>query len=343
MSPSSPAAVLAGCGTWLPPRVVTNEELSARLDTSDEWIRTRTGVSSRRMVEAGVATADLAVYAGEHALKSAGRSSVDAVVLATTSADRLCPAAAPEVADRLGLGRIAAFDLSAACSGFLYGLAVATGLITAGTAEHVLLIGAEAFSLLVDPADRTTAVLFGDGAGAIVLRSGSHEEHGAIGPVDLGSDGSLADLLTVPAGGSRQRSSAASRRGEPAPPASYFLQMDGRAVFRNAVTRIEGSARNALAKSGWPVPLPDRLVCHQANIRIQQTVAERLGLAPSQCVSNIEHVGNTLSASVPLLLAHGALNGSITVGQRLLLTAFGAGFTWGSTTMTWPDINVISN
>ena len=192
-------AVICGIGYWLPARVVTNAELCERLDTSEDWILSRTGISTRHRVEPGQGTSELAIEAGKAALKSAGDMSVQAVVLATTTPDYLCPATAPSVASRLGLGGVAAFDVSAVCSGFLYGLATAAGLIAAGMAERVLLIAAEAFSTLLDPGDRTTLPIFGDGAGAVVLRRGRADEPGAIGPVVLGSDGDNSELIMVEA------------------------------------------------------------------------------------------------------------------------------------------------
>jgi 3-oxoacyl-[acyl-carrier-protein] synthase III len=203
-------AVVEGLGTCVPPRVVTNEELAARLDTSDEWVRTRTGIAQRHVADPGTATADLAVEAGARALKSAGGGDVDAVIVATTTPDRVCPSTAPEVAARLGLPQVAAFDVAGACAGFVYGLATGSGLLAVGAASRVLLIGAETMTRMIDPDDRTTAVLFGDGAGAVVLRPASaDDEPGSVGPFDLGSDGDLAELLVVPAGGSRRPADAA--------------------------------------------------------------------------------------------------------------------------------------
>lgn len=342
MQRSDRAAVLTGCGAWLPPRLVTNSDFQTGLGTSDAWIRTRTGVACRHVVDPGMATADLAVQAGILALKSAGSTSVDALILATTSPDRLCPATAPEIAARLDLGHVAAFDIASASSGFVYGLAAAAGLIAAGTADRILFVAAEAFSTLVDPLDQQTAVLFGDGAGAIILRAGRNDEVGAVGPIDLGSDGGLADLLVVAAGGSRQRSMTGATIGE-IPRADQYLRMNGAGIFRHAVIRMVESARRVLAHGGWSIDDVDRFVCHQANIRIQQAVTGRLKIDPARCLSNIEHVGNTQAASIPLLLAQAAADGTVVAGERVLLTAFGAGLSWGSALLTWPDIEVFNN
>ncbi|MFF2009812.1 beta-ketoacyl-ACP synthase III [Streptomyces sp. NPDC058195] len=330
---TGPAAVIAGIGSHLPPDVVTNDDLSARLDTSDEWIRSRTGIATRHMVSPGTATSDLAVEAGARAWDSAGGLRPDALVLATTTPDRPCPATAPEVAARLGLTGIAAFDISAVCTGFLYGLATAGGLIASGVAERVLLIAADAFTTIIDPQDRGTCVIFADGAGAMVLRAGTHEEPGAIGPTVLGSDGTLSDLIEVPAGGSRQRSS-----GIAAGPGDSWFRMRGRETYRHAVDRMTAASRQAVAAAGWSTEDVDRLAAHQANARILGTVAQELGIPAERRLSNIEHVGNTGAASIPLLLAQSAAEGSLLPGHRVLLTAFGGGLAWGASTVVWPDV-----
>lgn len=331
------AAILAGLGAWLPPRVVTNHELATYLDTSDEWIHTRTGIRSRRWVDQGTSTTDLAVEAGLRAMRASRNERVDAVVVATTTPDRLCPATAPGVATRLNLTGAAAYDVSAVCTGFVYGLASAVGLIAAGNARRVLLIGAETFSTIVDPKDRNTAVIFADGAGAAVLRAGSPDEPGAIGPCDLGSDGGGSDLIEIPAGGARQRSS-----GTAAAPEDYYFRMKGRDVFRHAVERMTSSALSALARAGWTTADVDRFVPHQANARISAAVADRLGIDAGRLVSNVATVGNTSAASIPILLAEGAIDGRLVAGQRVLLTAFGGGLTWGATTLRWPMIDAIA-
>lgn len=326
-------AVVAGVGGYVPPDVVTNTDLTRRLRTSEEWIRTRTGIGARHVIAPGTATSDLAVEAGRRALESAGAGRVDTVVLATTTPDRPCPATAPEVATRLGLGGVAAFDIAAVCTGFLYGLATAGGLIASGGAERVLLVAADAFTTLIDPGDRATAVIFADGAGAVVLRAGEAGEAGAVGPVVLGSDGELGELIEVPAGGSRQRSS-----GRPAAVGEEFFRMRGRETFRHAVERMADAAHAALEGAGWTVADVDRLAAHQANARILAAVGDRIGIAPGRRLSNIEEVGNTGAASIPLLLAQATARGEVRAGERVLLTAFGGGLTWGATTVTWPAL-----
>ncbi|MCX2923444.1 beta-ketoacyl-ACP synthase III [Streptomyces sp. NEAU-W12] len=336
---AAPAAVIAGIGRYLPPDVVTNDDLAARLDTSDEWIRSRTGIASRRVIAPGVTTSDLAVEAGRRALASAGGGDAEAVVLATTTPDQPCPATAPLVADRLGLGGVAAFDVSSVCSGFLYGLATAAGLIASGTTENVLLIAADAFTTIIDPADRSTAVIFADGAGAVLLRSGRPNEPGAVGRVVLGSDGSLGGLIEVPAGGARQRSS-----GVAAEPGEEFFRMRGRETFRHAVGRMTESSRTALAAAGWDGPLAaDRFAAHQANGRILTAVAEELGIPPERRLSNIERTGNTGAASLAVLLAEATARGELAAGHKTLLTAFGGGLAWGATALLWPELKTVDD
>lgn len=334
------AAVLAGLGTYLPPRRVSNEELADRFDTTDEWITSRTGIHSRRWVDQGISTGDLAVEAGHRALKSAevgaDGGAVDAIVLATTTPDHTCPATAPDVATRLGLGSPAAFDISAVCSGFVYALEAAANAILAERARTVLVIGAETYSTILNPVDRTTSVIFGDGAGAAVLRAGAKDEPGALAGFDLGSDGSRRDLIRVPAGGSRQRSSGV----EPAEEERYFT-MQGQKVFVSAVRHMADSSKTLLQRVGWPAESVGHLVGHQANVRILRAVAEQLDIPAQRAVVNLDRVGNTSAASIPLALADAAVDGSLEVGERLLLTAFGGGLTWGSAALTWPDITPV--
>ena len=322
----SRVAVLEATGSALPPRVVTNDELAERLDTSDAWIRSRTGIRTRHVVDPGTSTGDLAVAAGRDALTRAG-GAVDMVVLATTTPDHPCPATAPDVAARLGLGTVAAFDIAAVCSGFVYALATAAGAIATGTARRVLVIGAETFSLILDPADRTTSVIFGDGAGAFVLRAGEAGEQGAFTGFDLGSDGSLKELIMVPGGGARERSGGA---GGP-----YFT-MRGKDVFANAVNRMAESAGTVLKDAGWPAGSVDRFIGHQANARILYAVAGLLGVDADRVALNLDHVGNTSAASIPLAVADALADGSLRPGDRVVLSAFGGGLTWGSTALIWP-------
>jgi 3-oxoacyl-[acyl-carrier-protein] synthase-3 len=322
-------AVLDGIGVAVPSHVVTNDDFAARLNTSDEWIRTRTGIAERRIADATIATSDLAFEAAQAALKNGPGDAIDALIVATTTPDHPMPGVAPLVAARLGVGAIPAHDVQAVCSGFIYGLASGAGLIAAGIADRVMVIGAEVMSRIVDQDDRATAVLFGDGAGAVTLRAGHPDEPGAIGPFDLGSDGEQAEMLFAPAGGSRIPVDTA------ADPRSRFLTMDGRGVYRHAVRRMTESCQRLLRRAGLEVSDVDRFVAHQANLRILMAVADRLGIPDERRVSNVDRYGNTSAASIPLALADAELR----AGERILLTAFGSGFTWGSTLMTWPDLD----
>ncbi|MEU9578506.1 beta-ketoacyl-ACP synthase III [Streptomyces chilikensis] len=330
------AAVVSGIGAYTPPDLVTNDDLAQRLDTSDAWIRSRTGIAERYVVAPGTATSDLAVQAGVRALKSAGDEHVGAVVLATTTPDQPCPATAPQVAARLGLGQVPAFDVAAVCSGFLYGLATASGLLAAGVADSVLLIAADAFTTIVNPEDRTTAVIFADGAGAVVLRAGDAGEPGAVGPLVLGSDGELSHLIEVPAGGSRQRSS-----GPVTDPEDQYFRMLGRDTYRHAVERMTGASQQAARLAGWGIEDVDRFAAHQANARILDAVSERLGVPAERQLTNIARVGNTGAASIPLLLSQAAADGRLSAGHRVLLTAFGGGLSWGATTLVWPEVQPV--
>lgn len=317
---TSSCAVIAGIGHALPATVVTNHDLAARLDTTDEWIRTRSGIRQRHIAPPGTGTADLAVDAGARALKSAGVDAVDLVVLATSTPDRPCPATAPAVMSRLGLGRVPAFDVDAVCSGFLYGLATSAAMLTSGQFDSVLLIAADTFSRLIDDDDRATAFLFGDGAGAVVLRRGEPDEHGAVLQVSIGSDGTQEELITVV---DRQ---------------SHFT-MQGQAVYRQAVVSMADSASGAMADVGWKVEDVDWFVGHQANQRILDAVAKRVGLAADRVISNIADVGNTAAASIPLALSEAAATGQLRAGDRVVLAAFGGGATWGAAALTWPELD----
>ncbi|MFZ3498371.1 beta-ketoacyl-ACP synthase III [Streptomyces sp. 5.8] len=323
MSDNRIPAVLTGLGTCLPARTVTNEDLAQRLDTSHEWIHSRTGIARRRVVDPGTGTAELAAAAGSAALESAGRSSCDLVLVATTTPDRACPATAPQVASAMGLTGAAAFDLSAVCSGFVYGLSVAAAMIGAGTCESVLVIGAERYSAIVDPEDRGTAVIFGDGAGAVLLERGDAPEgRGAVLHTELGSDGTGVDLITVP-------------------PGERYLRMEGREVYTRAVPTMVQSARRVAEAAGWRPEDIDAFVGHQANLRILESVAKRLGLPAERVIANIEDVGNTAAASIPLALAWAADRGRLVPGDRVVLTAFGGGLTWGSAALLWPDVRPV--
>ena len=321
MSAATPAAVLVGAGSHLPDQVVTNNDLAQVLDTSDEWISSRTGIRERRQVAPDQTSLHLAVEAGRKALKRTadGITEVDAVVLATMTPDRPCPATAPEVAAALGLGQVPAFDVAAVCSGFLYATATAQGLIAAGTASRVLVIGAEAMSRVIEPTDRNTAVIFGDGAGAAVLRAGTADEPGAFGRMHLAADGTASDLIRID-----------GREDQ--------LTMEGRAVYRRAIPAMAESSRTALSWRGWDIQDVDLLIAHQANVRILDAVCAELGLDTARSYVNLDRVGNTSAASIPIAMDQAHQEGAVRAGDRVLLTAFGGGLTWGSTTLVWPAL-----
>ena len=320
------AVAVTGLGSYLPERVVTNDDLAQRLDTSDEWIRTRTGIRERHYAADHEATSDLALVAAERALADAGRSpqDLDVVIVATTTPDHPIPATAPILAARMGL-ECMAFDVNAACSGFVYGLQVGAALAASGAT--VLLVGAETLTRYVDHDDRSIAVLFGDGAGAVVLEA---REGASIGPFDIGSDGSEKEILWMRAGGAR----------EPFDPvlhaeASSRMSMRGGDVYRHAVMRMASSSQAALDAAGIGIEDVDLFVGHQANQRILEAVAQRLGVPEDVAYVTVDRHGNTSAASIPLALDDARRTGRLEPGARLLLTAFGGGLTWGSCVVEW--------
>lgn len=318
---------IAGLGGYLPDRVVTNDDLSARLDTSDEWIRSRTGIAERHVAATDEATTDLAVAAGSAALADAGLGigDVATILVATTTPDHLIPGTAPLVAAQLGT-RVAAMDLNAACSGFVYGLRVGAALAATGDAP-VLLIGAETLTRVVDPEERSTAVLFGDGAGAVVLvpRGGA-----SMGPFSLGVDGSDPTMLWRQAGGTRQPTTA-----QDLAESRHLLTMRGGDVYRHAVAGMAGAATHVLEQAGRGVGDVDLLIGHQANARILEAVRSRLGVEVDRCHLTVDRHANTSAASIPLALADARAAGRLRPGASVLLAAFGAGLTWGACLLTW--------
>ena len=317
---------ITGLGSYLPEQMVTNEDFAQRLDTSDEWIRTRTGIRERHYAAPDEATSDLATAAGRAALHDAGLTAddVDVIIVATTTPDHPVPATAPIVAARLGR-TCTAFDLNAACSGFVYGLQVGAGMAAGGST--VLLIGAETLTRYVDPDDRSIAVLFGDGAGAVVLQ---RDDAATIGPFDLGSDGSELEILWMRAGGSREPFDPIAHAE-----ASSRMSMRGGDVYRHAVTRMTSSSQIVLEAAGVTIDDIDLMVGHQANLRILEAVGQRLGVPADRCHVTVDRHGNTSAASIPLALDDARQQGLLDPGARLLLTAFGGGLTWGSCVLTW--------
>lgn len=331
------AAVIEAVSGRVPGEPVPNGALPAAWGVDDAWVRGRTGIGSRHRAAPGQSTGDLAYEAAEPLVRgsaAAGRP-VDAVVLATATPDHLCPATAPALAARLGLGTAPALDIAAVCSGFVYGLAVCQGLVVAGLFERVLLVGADVYSAWLDPQDRSSGVVFGDGAGAALVAAGRTGDPGELLAFDLGSDGAGYDLITVPGGGARSRARSAAT-AEPPPAGDEFFRMQGRAVYQHAVERMTGSCRSLLAEVGWAASDVDHFVPHQANARILRSVADRVGIAAERCVIHLDRVANTGAASIPLALADAAARGRFHTGDRVLLTAFGGGLTWGSAALRWP-------
>lgn len=329
------AAAIRGLGTCLPPLVLTNDEVARRggLDTSDHWIRSRTGIARRHRAADDISTGDLAVAAGRAALESAGTAEADFVLLATSTPDRRCPATAPEVAYRLGLGTVPAIDLGAVCSGFVYGLAAASAFMAAGLCRRPLLIASETYSRIVDPLDRESAVIFGDGAGAVLIGPADPGEPGTICATDLGGDGSRSDLIAIAGGGSRLPGNGAVLDRD-----HRYFRMRGREVYGQAVRRMHESSLAVLRRAGWPADRIEAFIGHQANQRILDSVADRLGIDPRHRYGNIHDVGNTAAASIPLAIAATATRAAVRPGAPTLLTAFGGGLTWGSIALRWPEV-----
>ncbi|WP_428965197.1 beta-ketoacyl-ACP synthase III [Micromonospora fluostatini] len=326
-------AVIAGLGAYVPERAVKNDEVAAQLGVTTDWIRDRTGIEQRFLLDRDGGTSDLAVEAGRRALESCGNPAIDFLILATCTPDHPFPATAPAVAARLGLKGIAAFDLNAACSGFVYALSVGAAMLASGAYGTGLVIGADAVSTIIDQSDQITAPLFGDGGGAVVIRAGRPGEQGSLTAHLLGSDGDLLDIMKTPAGGSRQRAVGVTVDAEH----SYFT-MAGRSVYKHAINRMSLASTRVLEQMGWTVDDVDWLVAHQANRRILTATAEAIGIAPERAVINVDRVANTSAASIPLAFADAVEAGTFTPGDRVLLAAFGGGATWGAAALTWPDL-----
>jgi 3-oxoacyl-[acyl-carrier-protein] synthase-3 len=327
-------AAIAGWGLAVPEGRLTNADLEARgIGTTDDWIFERTGIRERRMCGPGETTSTLAIAAGNAAIKSAGITPGDLamVIVATCTPDQPIPETSAYVADGLGV-RCGAFDVGAACAGFCYGLVVTASLVTTGVAGGpLLLVGAENLTRVVDPDERSVSILFGDGAGAVVL---APSDAGPDGPGllswDQGSDGSLASLIEIRAGGSRLPTTA-----ETVASGAHWMTMEGQEVFRRAVRVVVESSTTALARAGCSIDEVDWFVPHQANARIVTAAANRLKIGPERCIVNIDRYGNTSAASIPLALSEAADDGRLKDGDLVLLSGFGAGMTWSSTVLRW--------
>ncbi|MHB1361298.1 MAG: beta-ketoacyl-ACP synthase III [Thermoleophilia bacterium] len=347
---------ISSVGTHVPDRIVTNDDLSLTLDTSDEWISTRSGIRERRIAADDQAASDLGAVAAARALEAAGvrPSELDLIITASLSPDMLFPATASFISGKIGADGVPAFDLSAACTGFIYALATGSAFIASGQAEKVLVVGADVVSKMIDWTDRSTAVLFGDGAGAVLLEPAESEQEGILG-FDLGNDPSGAGLLSLAAGGSRL---PASR--ETVESGGHFISMNGREVYKFAARIIVSSARKLLGKTGYGVDEVDLFVPHQANIRIIDAAAGKLGIPPERVFTNLERYGNTSCASIPLCIDEAVLTGRLgaTAGVQgknpdgsgrsesgsnklVLMVGFGGGLSWGSCLARTGDIKRI--
>ena len=322
-------AGISALGVYVPERILTNDEISGFLDTSDEWIRSRTGIRERRIASPDQAASDLGVIAACRCLESVDMDprALDLVIVTTISPDHIMPATASIVADRIGAQRAGAFDVQAGCTGFVYGLAAATAFVSANIYERVLVIGAEVLSRMVDWEDRSTCVLFGDGAGAVLVEAA---DEGGDFQFDLGNDGSGAAFLNIPAGGSRMPASHQTVRRH-----AHAMHMTGSEVFRFATRAVAESCERVLGDAELGVADVDLFVPHQANIRIIDSAVRRLGFREDQVFANLDRYGNTSCASIPICLSEARESGRLKKGDRLLMAGFGAGLTWGSCLTEW--------
>jgi len=327
---SSVNAIISGTGRSVPSRVVTNADLEKIVDTSDEWIVTRTGIKERRIAEEGEHLAPFCIEACRHALDAAGVTpdEIDLIILATVTPDMPLPATACTIQHELGCRKAAAFDLSAGCSGFLYAQHVAKQFLVTGRLRHALVIGAELLSKFLDFEDRTTCVIFADGAGAVVMSAGEHPR-GVLASA-LHSDGSMADFIQLPGGGALHPPTPETIKNR-----MHYIQMRGNETFKIAVRSLEDVCREVLDSVGLKTSDVDCFVPHQANQRIIDAVAKRLKLSPERCFVNIDRMGNTSAASIPIALDEAVRTGRIQSGDIVLMAAFGAGLTWGASVVRW--------
>ncbi len=326
-----PIAHIAGLGVCIPSRVVTNHDFAERLETSDQWIVERTGIKERRFAAPHETVSTMARDATAAALARAGITAKDlcAIIVATASPDRPLPSTACLLQAQLGAENAAAFDISAACSGFIYGITIAEGLIATGHGDHILVVGGEKLTAITDQNDRSTAILFGDGAGVAVVSKGARDGRGILSTF-FKSDGRLADLLTIPGGGTADPISekvVAER--------SHYMRMAGREVFKHAVLEMAEACDEAIRRAGVKPEEIDLMVPHQANIRIIDATAKHANVPLEKVMVTVDRYGNTSAASIPMALADAEASGRLKPGMLVLLVAFGAGFTWGSTVVRW--------
>jgi 3-oxoacyl-[acyl-carrier-protein] synthase-3 len=327
--PARPVHIV-GTGSFVPDRVLSNADLEKMVDTTDEWITSRSGIKERRIAPDWMCTSDMATEAARRAMEQAGirENEIDLIICATVTPDMPFPNTACFVQQKLGLRRIPAFDIEAACSGFLYGLEIGQQFITSGTCDTVLVIGAEKLSSIVDWQDRNTCVLFGDGAGAAILRSRG-DEHGIL-TTCMGADGGQTDILSLPGGGARFPASK-----ETVSARMHFLKMEGKEVFKNAVIAMQTAAEEALKKCNLNIADIKCIIPHQANVRIIDAIADRLGAPKEKIYINLHRYGNISAASVAIALDEAAREGRFQRGDLILLVVFGAGLTWASCVIQW--------
>jgi len=323
-------ATITGTGMYVPEGVLTNADLERMVDTSDEWIRERTGIRERRIAAPEQASSDLALIASQRALESAGLGpgDVDTIIVATTTPDRILPSCACTLQRKLGASRAVAFDMFAACTGFVFGVTIARSLIGSRGADTVLVVGVETLSRIVDYTDRNTCVLFGDGAGAVIMRPCGEGE--GLLAIDISSDGELGGVLEVPAGISANPASA-----ETVAAREHYIRMQGKKLFPLAVRTMEDSTRRCMERAGIGPGDMDMVIAHQANLRIIDAVRERLGLPPEKVPINIDRYGNTSSASIPITIDELVRSGRLKPGDHVGFCAFGGGATWGAGVVRW--------
>ncbi|MCF6149564.1 MAG: ketoacyl-ACP synthase III [Candidatus Kuenenia sp.] len=323
-------ASITGIGSYLPGKILTNHDLEKMVDTTDEWILQRTGIRERRIVENGVSTSDLATHASLKAIEDAGISAeeIDMIITSTITPDYLFPSSSCCLQKQIGATRACAFDISAACSGFVYALSIGQSFINSGAAKTILVVGSECLSKITDYTDRSTCILFGDGAGAVVIQN-DKEKHQIL-DTNLASDGTYADVLIIPGGGSRHSASMESVQKR-----LHYIQFKGKELFKLAINNITNLVIETTRKNGFDVQDIDLIIPHQSNLRIIEATMEKLKLPMEKAFVNIDKYGNTSSASVPIAIDEAQQEGRLKKGDLVMLVAFGGGLTWGSSLIKW--------
>lgn len=323
-------ASITGIGSYLPSKVLTNYDLEKMVDTSDDWIIQRTGIKERRIVENGQITSDLATHASLRAMEDAGVSpnDLDMIITSTITPDHIFPSTSCYIQQKIGASRASAFDILAACAGFIYALSVGESFVNSGAMKTVLVVGAECLSKITDYTDRTTCILFGDGAGAVVIQKSSTKHE--ILSTSLAADGSQADVLIMPGGGAKNPASLESVQQR-----THYIQFKGKEVFKLAINNITNLITDTVNKNGFSLEDIDLIIPHQSNLRIIEATMEKLGLPMEKAVVNIDKYGNTSSASIPIAIDEARKEGRLSKGDIVMLVAFGGGLTWGSSIIRW--------